>query len=188
MIPYLCELLAASLRNRPKCEKRKLYRLRESHCTTGIIERGLRSRESITHSAAPRALSSLDRKPRSIIPVVHSHGALTGTYNTLPYTSSDMICAVRCIIHHVGNFIFTGVTIVMQMKNKMSHLSMIQLHAPVSSLVLTCMSLDQTSRYLLMALWFPRANTSTSGLTPSCKNCNDLSTFSHPFPVTSSST
>ena len=42
-------------------------------CTTGIIERGL---ESITHSAAPRALSSLDRKPRSIIPVVHSHGAL----------------------------------------------------------------------------------------------------------------
>ena len=56
-----------------------------------------------------------------------------------------MICAVRCIIHHVGNFIFTGVTIVMQMKNKMSHLSMIQLHAPVSSLVLTFMSLDQTS-------------------------------------------
>ena len=39
--------------------------------TTGVIERGLRSRESITHSAAPRALSSLDRKPRSIIPVVY---------------------------------------------------------------------------------------------------------------------
>ena len=31
----------------------------------------MRSRESITHSAAPCALSSLDRKPRSIIPVVY---------------------------------------------------------------------------------------------------------------------
>ena len=33
-------------------------------CTTGIIERGLRSRESITHSAAPRALSSLETANR----------------------------------------------------------------------------------------------------------------------------
>ena len=47
--------------------------------TTGIIERGLRSRESITHSAVPCALSSLDRKLCSIIPVVHSHGALANT-------------------------------------------------------------------------------------------------------------
>ena len=40
MVPYLCELLAASLRNRPKCETIKLYRLRALHCTSTLLLTG----------------------------------------------------------------------------------------------------------------------------------------------------
>ena len=40
-------------------------------CTTGIIERGLRSRDDNARGAAECVIDSRDRKPRSIIPVVY---------------------------------------------------------------------------------------------------------------------
>ena len=42
-------------------------------CTTGIIERGLRSRDDNARGAAECVIDSRDRKPRSIIPVVYEH-------------------------------------------------------------------------------------------------------------------